>query len=237
MQIAKSSPLAISSDRELIAKYLPMQNSTLLELGCGAAYATRLISEAYPSLQIIATEVDQIQHEKNLQIDDLPRVTFKYGGAEAIDQADNSIDAAIMLKSLHHVPMDLMAQSFVEIQRVLKPGGLLYISEPVYAGVFNEILLLFNDEKIVREAAFSAMKDAVESDLFELAAEIHFLSVSKFQGFEAFEKRILGATHSNFDIDQATFEEVKKRFLPHIGADGVATFENPARVNILRKPK
>ncbi len=42
---------------------------------------TRLIAEKYHPLRLIATEVDRTQHQKNLQIDDLPGVTFVYGGA------------------------------------------------------------------------------------------------------------------------------------------------------------
>lgn len=237
MQIAKSGRLPIHSDQELIARYLPMQDSRLLELGCGAAFTTRLISEKYPDVEIIATEVDEIQHAKNLQITDLPRVTFQLGGMQDIDQDDNSVSAAIMLKSLHHVPSDLMQAGFAEIHRVLTPGGLLYISEPVYGGVFNEILRLFHDEKMVREAAFAATQQAVNSGLYELAEEIHFTSISRFEGFSTFEKRVIGATHSSHDIDEATFDEVKTRFLPHIGEDGVAQFENPTRLDLLRKPE
>ncbi len=236
MQIAKTGNLPICSDKELIAQHLPMQDSRLLELGCGAAFTTRQISESYPDIEIIATEVDEIQHNKNLQLDDLPRVSFKLGGAEAIDLDANDIDAAIMLKSLHHVPLDLMASGFSEIYRILKPGGLLYISEPVYAGPFNDMLKLFNDEKQVREAAFAATEQAIHSGLFELTEEIHFTRISQFRGFEAFENRILGATHSNFDIDDSTFEQVKSLFMPHIRDDGIAQFENPMRVDLLRKP-
>jgi 2-methylisocitrate lyase-like PEP mutase family enzyme len=66
-----------------------------------------------------------------------------------------------MFKSLHHVPVPLMDQALAEIRRVLKPGGLAYISEPVFAGEFNEVLRLFHDESIVRREAFSAIERAV----------------------------------------------------------------------------
>lgn len=55
-----------------------------------------------------------------------------------------------MLKSLHHVPMPEMSQSLNEISRVLRPGGHLYVSEPVYAGALNDILRLYNDEGVLR---------------------------------------------------------------------------------------
>ena len=41
--------------------------------------------------------------------------------------------------------------------RVLRPCGLVYISEPIYAGNFNDILRLFHDEQAVRLAAPAAV--------------------------------------------------------------------------------
>ena len=235
MQINKQGPLERDSDLDLIARRLPLENGRLLELGCGGANVTRLIAERFPVAEIIATEVDRIQHEKNLQITDLPKVTFKYGGAEFIDLPDASVDAVIMLKSLHHVPAEVMDQGFAEIARVLKPGGLAYISEPIYGGAFNEILRLFNDEKAVREAAFAATQRAVESGLLELDEEIFFEAESRFAGWEGFEQRIIGATHSEFDIDDALYARIKEAFMPHV-ADGEAVFYMPIRVDLLRKP-
>ena len=49
------------------------------------------------------------------------------GGAQAIDLPADSIDLVIMLKSLHHVPTELMDRALAEIHRVLKPGGLAYL--------------------------------------------------------------------------------------------------------------
>ena len=223
-----------SSELEVMREYLPFTDARVLELGCGRAKWTQIMAETFAVESIVATEVDAIQHEKNLQRTDLPGVEFRYGGAEAINLPDNSVDIAIMLKSLHHVPRELMQQALQEINRVLRPGGLAYISEPVYAGDFNEILCLFNDEKEVRQAAFDALCEAVGKGSFELVEEIFFLSESRFADFQEFEERILFATHLDKQIDQELHMEVKNAFLPHLGSDG-AVFRNPQRVDLLRK--
>lgn len=236
MLIARDDALPQSSDFEQISRLLPMQGARLLELGCGAAFTTRRLAESFPVDEIIAMEVDRIQHEKNLLIPDLPNVSFVYGGAEAIDLPEASVDAVIMLKSLHHVPVEAMDRALDEIARVLRPGALAYISEPVYAGDFNEILRLFNDEKSVREAAFAAVCRAVDRGRLQLERQIHFLSPSRFEGFAEFERRVLGATHSDFDLDDALYEQVRERFMRHVRADGLAEFLNPIRVDLLRRP-
>jgi SAM-dependent methyltransferase len=76
-----------------------------------------------------------------------------YSGAQAIPFQDGSFDLALMLKSLHHVPLDLLDQALAEVHRVLRPQGLLYVSEPVFAGALNEVMRLFHDEELVRAAA------------------------------------------------------------------------------------
>jgi ubiquinone/menaquinone biosynthesis C-methylase UbiE len=236
MQIQTADPLQQATDFDLISRYLPTDQSCLLELGCGAAFTTRRLAENLPIQRLVAMEVDRIQHEKNLQIDDLPNVEFVVGGAQAIQLPNDSVDGVIMLKSLHHVPVDRMDDALDEIARVLKPGGLAYLSEPVYAGRFNEILKLFNDEKTVRQAAFDAVVRAVGRGSLELVEEIHFASESRFSGFAEFEQRILGATHSEFAIDETLFARIHDRFAACTESDGSAVFHNPMRADILRKP-
>ncbi len=236
MQLQHTENLKLSSDFELIGKYLPTENSSLVELGCGAAFTTRMIAERFPVRHVLALEVDDIQHEKNLRIDDLPNVTFDLAGMENIPVDDNSVDAVIMLKSLHHVPQEYLLQGCAEVHRILKSGGKLYISEPVFAGDFNELIRLFNDEETVRQQAFNATCQAVESGQFTLEREIHFLSESRFlNGFDDFNNRIIKATHSDFNVDDALLEELKSRFARHVNEDGAAFFHNPMRVDILVK--
>jgi ubiquinone/menaquinone biosynthesis C-methylase UbiE len=224
-----------ATEIDIMHEVLPFENADVLELGCGRARWTRTIAERFPVKSLVATEVDRIQHERNLAITDLPRVRFVYGGAEAIDLPDASVDIVIMLKSLHHVPLEFMEQGLREIHRVLRPGGLAYISEPVYAGEFNEILRLFNDEKTVRQAAFDTLKKAVAQGDFILEQEIFFQSASEFGSFAEFEDRILFPTHSDHQIDEKLHRAVRQAFEPHLGADG-ARFINPHRVDLLRKP-
>jgi SAM-dependent methyltransferase len=235
MLIASPAVYEDATEFEVMSRLLPFEGAHVLELGCGSARWTRTIAEKFNIASLRATEVDKVQHAKNQQIDDLPKVEFCYGGAQDIQLPDASVDIVIMLKSLHHVPVDLMHQSLGEIHRVLRSGGLAYISEPVYAGEFNQILRLFNDEKEVRQAAFDSLRDAVDVGMFDLAEEVFFQGPSSFTDFADFEQRILFPSHSDHRIDPDLHQRVKAAFLPHLTAKG-AEFINPQRVDLLRKP-
>lgn len=216
-------------------RLLPLDNKHIVELGCGHGQKTRDIATSGANRRITAFEVDRIAHEKNLQRDNLPNVEFGLAGAQAIPLDDESADIVIMFKSLHHVPVELMEPSMREVWRVLKPGGLAYISEPVYAGEFNAILSLFNDEQAVRQAAFDAVKHAVEAGMFTLVEQVFFNTPRRFVSFAEFEDNIINASHSDHSLDEKLFQQVKSLFEQHLGDDG-ALFWTPVRVDLLKKP-
>lgn len=213
---------------------LPLQGANVLELGCGKADKTRLVAQAAAS--VLALEVDPIQLENNKASDTPDNVRFEYGAAEHIPAADASFDIVLMFKSLHHVPIESMNDALTEIRRVLKPEGLVYISEPVYAGDFNDILRLFHDEKAVREAAFAAEVKAVLMETLSLVKQTFFLQPMHFDDFSQYKNQVIGVTHTNHRLTAAVLDTVRSRFDQHMGSGG-ANFQMPIRVDLLKKEK
>jgi len=235
MKICDPSADRFCDEREVLESLLPFEGTDVLELGCGKAEKTRTIANAGLVASITALEVDRIQHAENLRIADLPKVTFALGGAEAIPTPDAQFDIVLMFKSLHHVPVDKMDQAMAEIRRVLRPDGLLYVSEPVFAGDFNEIVRLFHDERAVREAAFASLRRAISAGLFEFIDEKFFDTENRFESFEQFEARVLKVTHSDHRLSSELYDIVRRKFMSHVGPQG-ARFRQPMRVDLLRRP-
>ena len=235
MRIAAEKIDLSCAESEIYNRLLELDGKHILELGCGNAEITRDIATAGSGRTITALEVDELAHEKNLQISDLPNVTFALSGAQAIPLDDESVDVVLMFKSLHHIPTGLMAQSMREIYRVLKPGGLAYISEPVFAGDFNEILRLFHDEQKVREAAFGTLEKAVDEGLFDLVEETFFNASMDFENFTDFENKVLKVTHTDHALDEDLYQLVEQRFEEHASDQG-AHFSMPIRVDLLQRP-
>lgn len=234
MKLNDPSAYQTLTEADVLARHLVLQGNRLLELGCGSAWMTRLLAERFQAAEILATEVDRIQLDKNLAITDLPRVRFRYGGAEAIEALDGHFDAVFMFKSLHHVPRELLDQALGEIHRVLRPGGLAYFSEPVYWGEFNAVLSLFHDEEEVRQLAFDALCRAAAGGRFELQAEVFFQVPGSYASWEIFEERFLKVTHTHHDLSPQLYRRVKDAFLSHMTPGG-AHFLKPQRVDILRR--
>lgn len=235
MRLADPDAQRVCDEYDLLAQLLLLRDAHILELGCGAAEKTRAIAERGVIAAITALEVDEIQHAKNRLISDLPKVQFCLGGAQAIPADDARFDIVLMFKSLHHVPGELLDQTFAEIHRVLKPGGLAYLSEPVFAGEFNDVLRLFHDEQTVRAAAFAAIQRAVHSGQFTLESQTFFNTPGHFDDFADFEKKVMQVSHTQHHFSPELYATVRDAFMQHMTPQGF-NYTMPLRVDLLRKP-
>jgi ubiquinone/menaquinone biosynthesis C-methylase UbiE len=236
MEISQNNTRRTCAESEIYNEVLNLDGKRILELGCGKADITRDIACNGQNRSVIALEVDEQQHKKNLEIRGLPNVSFEAGGAENIPVDDSSQDIVFMFKSLHHVPEDKLDQAMQEIHRVLSPEGLAYIAEPVYMGDFNAILSLFHDEKHVRQAAFKALEKAVDNGFFQLEKQIFFNVRVNFENFGDFENKVLNVTHTNHQLSDETYNKVKTAFEIHFNKSG-GEFISPMRVDLLRVKK
>ena len=224
----------LNDDLSLLEALVPLQSQRIIELGCGNARLARDLLQRHPDSQITGLEVDERQHAKNLAAPPLTHLRFVAAGAQQIPFPDASFDLAVMLKSLHHVPLPLLAQALGEIARVLRPLGHLYVSEPVYDGPLNEVIRLFNDEGVVRAAAQAALDTALQSGAWTQVAEHHFTVPVQFKDFDDFELRMMRPTYADHRIDAAKIAEVRAAFAPHCTADG-ARFTRPMHVRLLQR--
>ncbi len=224
----------IIDEIELLRRLVPLAGARVVELGCGRADVARRMLERQLVASVTAFEVDEVQHARNLADPHPAGLHFLAGSAEDIPLPDASCDVVIMLKSLHHVPIPRLDRAFAEIRRVLVPGGYLYVSEPVYAGDFNEIVRLFHDEGSVRAAAYDALQRAA-AGLLTHVEETVFSTPLAFRDFDDFIDRIVRATHSTLILEGETLAEVRRRFNRFVTPEG-ARFVREMHVNVLRRP-
>ena len=226
--------LLINDEIDLLQSLVDLNlQPQIIELGCGAADLSRKLLARCPGCEVTGLEVDQRQHAKNL-LKPTERLHFVQAGAQAVPFPAEHFDLALMLKSLHHVPLELLDQALAEVHRVLRPSGLLYISEPVFAGPLNEVMRLFHDEEKVRAAALEAVRAAVASGRWEQVCETFFDMPVHYRDFAEFEQRMIAVTYADHRLDDSILQAVRSRFEPHMTTNG-ARFQRPMRVNLLRK--
>jgi len=231
MTVAKS---VVQDEVEFLCSLVPLEKAKVLELGCGNADFTRKLLANTDVKGVTALEVDRTQHRLNLDSLKDSRLTFGYGAAEWIPFDDKIFDGVIMMKSLHHVPVESMHRAFAEIHRVLKPGGWLYISEPEFAGALNEITSLFHDERVVRAAAYAAIRRAASEGLLREESEHHFDMPVHYTDFDDFVSKHVEVTYSTKRYTPEIASEVRRQFEAHLTPGG-ADFMKPMRVNLLRR--
>lgn len=230
-----ADPLPLVPDElDLLAELVPLQDQRIIELGCGSARLARALLQRFEGSELVGLEVDAVQHAKNVASKQ-ERLTFVPAGAEAVPFPDACFDGAMMLKSLHHVPMPAMDAALLEVARVVRPGGWLYVSEPIYGGEFNEIARLYNDEGVVRAAAQSALDRALASGgHWSAEHEQRFAQPSHFKNWDDFAQRMLYPSFADHSITPELSERVRNAFEPHCGPDG-AHFMRLMHVRLLRR--
>ncbi len=113
--------------RKLAVEYLdwlnPPAGADWLEIGCGTGALTSEVLAHCAPASILATDpsVDFIAYAKNETLD--PRARFATATAQDLPVADASVDVVASALVMNFVPDKVAA--LVEMQRVLRPGGLL----------------------------------------------------------------------------------------------------------------
>lgn len=99
----------------------------VLDAGCGGgALAGRLLAAGVPDVWGLDPSPYLLKHAAQ----DWPGVRFVQGVAEATGFPDQRFDGIGACFLLHEIPPRYLERSLAEFARILKPGGLLSISEP-----------------------------------------------------------------------------------------------------------
>lgn len=224
----------VRDELDLLADLVPLAGQRILEPGCGNARLARSLLARFDDSEVVGLEVDAAQHARNLATPQ-ERLQCLSASAEAVPFPRRSFDGALMLKSLHHVPIPAMDAALAEVARVLRPGGWFYVSEPIYGGTLNDIVRLYNDEGVVRAAAQTALDRALAAGKdWVPVAERCFAQVARFASWSEFAQRMLYPSFADHQITPTIEARVKAAFDPHCGPDG-ARFMRPMHVRLLRR--
>lgn len=213
---------------------LDLKGREVLDVGCGVGHLTRLMAEQ--GARVVGLECNPAQLAKAESRPPVAGETYREGVAEKLPFADASRDLVVMSNSLHHVPVEHQVRALAEAARVLRPGGLLHISEPVAEGPHFELIKPVHDETLVRAAAWRAIREEAGALGLEAVSEKVHPHVARYPGYEAFRERIVTINPDTAPAFAAKDALMRAAFA-RLGRaeEGEVAFDQPTRVNLLRR--
>lgn len=119
----------LSRRAELVLEALSrFRDPFVLEIGCGTGAFTAPILNEMPDLRILGIDVSPktINHIQK-RFGHHGSAKFEVADSTCLPYLDDSFEAVVGNSVLHHVPL---AETVSEMFRVLKPGGVIWFSEP-----------------------------------------------------------------------------------------------------------
>lgn len=220
---------------EVLADHVDLAGRRVVDVGCGEGGLVRALVQR--GARVVGVECGAEMLERARAAEPAGDERYVEGVGQALPLPDRSADRIVFMNSLHHVPEEHMAAALAEAARVLVPGGLALVNEPIADGDFFRLTRLVEDEEAVRAAALAAVKGACASGLFVERAEIVYLNPVRMESYEAFALR-MGLIDGTRKARVAAAEAELRATFHALAAprDGAFFFDQPARLTILEKP-
>jgi hypothetical protein len=185
---------------------------------------------------MIGIEISEEQLAPAIAHDGGSGARYLVGRAQQLPLADGSIDVAVFMRTLHHVPPADLTRALGEARRVLRPGGVVYVAEPLAEGDYFELTSLVEDELQVRAAAQNALAQASLAGL-ERVRTVDYQVRLCIADLAAFRSRTVSVDPGRaeiFDARQAELAEAFQRLGDAGERPSERCFLQPMRADVLR---
>lgn len=132
---------------------------TVLDLGCGTGLELREIFRRVPNAAVTGIDLSEgmLALLRRRYRKRLTRIRLIRGSFEGVDLTDATYDYAVSVMALHHFPPDRKRDSYEQIRRALKPGGLYiegdYVVSPAVEGEHLAAFARIRAEQVLDESA------------------------------------------------------------------------------------
>ena len=218
---------------DVLPSLVELKGKKVADIGCGDGSLTRLMTRH--GANVIGVECSKSQLASARAHKPAGNENYSEGLGEDLSFEDAKLDLVVFFNSLHHIALDKQDKALAEAARVLKPGGLVYICEPLAEGQHFELMKPVHDETVVRAAATQAIGKAAEHG-FSQELETTYLHQASYPDYTAFRARIL-AINPGLKDHFSDLEKILKNNFDSLGekTDETIQFGQPMRVNLLIK--
>ena len=222
------------SDLAMLERLAPPSGRDVVDIGCGGGALVRALTER--GGRVTGVEISESQLAAAVEQDDGSGARYLVGRAEQLPLDDSSVDIAVFMRSFHHVPQEQLGAALAEARRVIRPGGAVYVAEPLAEGDFFELTRLVEDEVEVRAAAQAALSEASNAGL-DRAKTVDYDVRLCLAGLPALRARLIAADPGR----AGRFDELRAELadaLERLGEPGERACERaivaPMRADVLR---
>lgn len=216
---------------DVIVETLAVDGKRVIDVGCGDGHMARHLAKF--GARVLGVECSPYQLSKARAAEPVAAVEIVEGVGQALPAPSGEADFVVFFNSLHHVPATVMGKALEEAARVLRPGGVVYVSEPIAEGKFFETCRPVDDETEVRALAYRALQSC---SALRMKQEFRYLHTVQMRTFDAFRERIISANSERAERFDGMRDDLRALF----EGNGRRTetgweFDQPMRVNLLEK--
>jgi len=123
-------------DRELLTRFAAQvrDRGEVCDLGCGPGHVARYLHEAGTRVFGLDLSSRMIENARRLN----PGLTFRVGNMMGLDLEDGSLAGIAAFYSIVNIPQETLPLVFREMERVLQPGGHVFLAFHMGDGVTGE---------------------------------------------------------------------------------------------------
>ncbi|MEO3431155.1 class I SAM-dependent methyltransferase [Pelagibius sp. CAU 1746] len=218
---------------EVLRQRLVLAGAAVADVGCGDGGLVRVLARG--GAWAIGIDPGPQQLARARAAERAADEVYLCALGEALPLPAACLDALIYFNALHHVPVEVQDAALEEAARVVRPGGLVYVQEPLAEGDYFELVRPIEDETEVRARAYDALKTAAGGRLRE-TEEFHYRAPLRVKSVEAFLSGLVAVDPARRPAVEAAETSLRQGFLAAAEQrDGAFWFEIPSRLNLLRR--
>jgi SAM-dependent methyltransferase len=217
---------------DVLSELVELDGRDVVDVGCGDGALVRRLAGL--GARVTGVEVDPDVVAAASVREPVAGERYVHGTGQALGLPDASADVVVFTQSLHHVPPAAMDAALAEAARVVRPGGAVYVQEPLPEGAFFELVKLVDDETEVRALAQAALARASAAGLRH-DRELRFDVPVVLKSFDAFRTRIVGADPSRAGRFAQLEGALREHYAAFAEPDGSAAVTVPSVAALLRR--
>lgn len=218
-------------NREIAAR-LSLRGSAIVDIGCGDGAFVRELAREGARMTGLECSPDQLASCRSATC--VADESYVEGVGQALPFADAVFDAAVFRASLHHVPGADMSKALAEARRVTRPGGELFVFEPLATGAWFEMVREVDDETEVRAQAQQAIERAVNQGWLARRHTALLTAEVVYADFDEVRRRFVAINPGRGALIDARRSRIEAIFnAGGIGTDRGRMFTQPFRLDVL----